>query len=239
MSQQLLWQASHDALTGLVNRREFERRLAELIDTAKSGREHALIYMDLDRFKAVNDTCGHAAGDELLRLVSRRLSERLRNADTIARMGGDEFVVLLDGVTGPDNAALVAQSLIDQFKLPFVLSGGHEVYALTRSGNRAPLAPRHLGNLWTSKQFTNGLGLAAGLRFVSDQFISEDNRFSIDSYVTVDAAVSYRVGRFRAAVNLKNLTGTEYETRGFGNVSAIPARPFEVVGRVELGFGAR
>ena len=114
----------------------------------------------------------------------------------------------------------------------------------TSSWSTAPetaprFAPRHLGNLWTSRQFENGLGLAAGLRFVSSQFISENNQNAIDSYVTVDAAVSYRVGRLRAAVNLKNLTGTEYETRGFGAVSAIPARPFEVLGRIELLFGAR
>ncbi len=117
--------------------------------------------------------------------------------------------------------------------------GPTDFLVIDRSGNQAPLAPRHIGNLWTSRQFKNGLGLAAGLRFASSQFISEDNRYSIGSYVTVDAALSYRVGRLRAAVNLRNLTGTEYETRGFGSVSAIPARPFEVLGRIELGFGSR
>jgi outer membrane receptor protein involved in Fe transport len=117
--------------------------------------------------------------------------------------------------------------------------GPTDFVVVNRSGNQAPLAPRHIGNLWTSRQFKGGLGLAAGLRFVSSQFIAEDNRFDIDSYVTVDAIVSYRIGRVRAAVNLKNLTGTEYESRGFGAVSAIPARPFEVLGRIEVGFGAR
>lgn len=120
-----------------------------------------------------------------------------------------------------------------------VPTGPTSFVVVDRSGNRSPLAPRHIGNLWTSRQFRNGLGLAAGLRFVSSQFIAEDNDHAIDGYVTVDAAVSYRVGRLRAAVNVKNLTGTEYETRGFGNVSAIPARPFEVLGRIELGFGSR
>jgi TonB-dependent siderophore receptor len=117
--------------------------------------------------------------------------------------------------------------------------GPADFVVVDRSGNRSPLAPRHIGNLWTSRQFTNGLGLAAGLRFVGEQFVSEDNRNAIDGYVTVDAIVSYRFGRVRAAVNLKNLTGTEYESRGFGAVSAIPARPFEVLGRIEVGFGAR
>ncbi|MGZ8228362.1 MAG: EAL domain-containing protein [Burkholderiales bacterium] len=97
MAQQLLWQASHDALTGLVNRREFERRLGELIDTARSqSREHALMFMDLDNFKAVNDTCGHTAGDELLRQLTSVMLSRMRGSDTLARLGGDEFGALLE-----------------------------------------------------------------------------------------------------------------------------------------------
>jgi diguanylate cyclase (GGDEF)-like protein/PAS domain S-box-containing protein len=97
MAQQLLWQASHDALTGLVNRREFERRLAELADLARAqGRQHVLMYMDLDNFKAVNDTCGHVAGDELLRQLTAIMLTRMRGgSDTLARLGGDEFGVLL------------------------------------------------------------------------------------------------------------------------------------------------
>jgi diguanylate cyclase (GGDEF)-like protein/PAS domain S-box-containing protein len=97
MAQQLIWQASHDALTGLVNRREFERRLAELIETARGkGREHALMFMDLDNFKAVNDTCGHSAGDELLRQLTAVMLTRMRGSDTLARLGGDEFGALLE-----------------------------------------------------------------------------------------------------------------------------------------------
>jgi diguanylate cyclase (GGDEF)-like protein/PAS domain S-box-containing protein len=97
MAQQLLWQASHDALTGLVNRREFERRLTELIDTARvQHREHALMFMDMDNFKAVNDTCGHSAGDELLRQLTSVMLSRMRGSDTLARLGGDEFGALLE-----------------------------------------------------------------------------------------------------------------------------------------------
>jgi diguanylate cyclase (GGDEF)-like protein/PAS domain S-box-containing protein len=97
MAQQLIWQASHDALTGLVNRREFERRLTELIETARSqAREHALMFMDLDNFKAVNDTCGHSAGDELLRQLTAVMLTRMRGSDTLARLGGDEFGALLE-----------------------------------------------------------------------------------------------------------------------------------------------
>lgn len=97
MAQQLIWQASHDALTGLVNRREFERRLGELLATAKAeSREHALMFMDLDNFKAVNDTCGHGAGDELLRQLTSVMMARMRGSDTLARLGGDEFGALLE-----------------------------------------------------------------------------------------------------------------------------------------------
>jgi TonB-dependent siderophore receptor len=108
-----------------------------------------------------------------------------------------------------------------------------------RSGNRPGYAPRHLFNLWTSKQFASGFGMAAGARYVGKQFIAEDNRYAVDDYFLLDAALSYRTGRVRASVNLKNLTSAEYETRGFGSASAIPARPFEVLGRVEVLLGAR
>ena len=97
MAQQLTWQASHDPLTGLVNRREFERRLAELLNSARSeNKQHALMYMDLDNFKTVNDTCGHAAGDELPRQLTTVMQARMRGSDTLARVGGDEFGVLLE-----------------------------------------------------------------------------------------------------------------------------------------------
>ena len=111
MAQQLTWQASHDALTGLVNRREFERRLTELIETAKSQhREHALMFMDLDNFKAVNDTCGHSAGDELLRQLTTIMLSRMRGSDTLARLGGDEFGALLESCP-PDQAVRIANAM--------------------------------------------------------------------------------------------------------------------------------
>jgi diguanylate cyclase (GGDEF)-like protein/PAS domain S-box-containing protein len=95
-NKQLSWQASHDPLTGLVNRREFEKCLERAISNAKTFEyEYTLCYMDLDRFKIVNDTCGHLAGDELLRQVSCLLQSRCRKTDTLARLGGDEFGLLL------------------------------------------------------------------------------------------------------------------------------------------------
>jgi len=96
MERQLSYQATHDALTGLPNRREFEARLGEAITLARErGREHLLCYIDLDQFKIVNDTCGHLAGDELLRQISRVIGEALRPHDVFARLGGDEFGVIL------------------------------------------------------------------------------------------------------------------------------------------------
>jgi diguanylate cyclase (GGDEF)-like protein/PAS domain S-box-containing protein len=93
-------QAAHDPLTGLVNRREFERRLERALETAKSQvREHALLYMDLDKFKPVNDSAGHQAGDEVLRGVAALMSRCVRDRDTLARIGGDEFGALLEHCT--------------------------------------------------------------------------------------------------------------------------------------------
>ncbi len=98
MARQMSWQATHDSLTGLVNRREFELQLQQLIEIAKQeNKNNALLYLDLDQFKVVNDTCGHTAGDELLRQVTLIISDNTRQADTLARLGGDEFGVLLRG----------------------------------------------------------------------------------------------------------------------------------------------
>ena len=99
----LIYQASHDALTGLINRREFEQRLERAVLSAQQqGREHVLCYMDLDQFKVINDTCGHAAGDELLRQLALLLKGSLRERDTLARLGGDEFALLLENCSVAD-----------------------------------------------------------------------------------------------------------------------------------------
>ncbi|MDF0750181.1 EAL domain-containing protein [Marinobacter sp. 71-i] len=90
--------AYYDSLTDLVNRREFERRLVQALeDTHNTGRQHVLLYLDLDQFKIVNDTCGHVAGDHLLKQIAGLLSHQIRSDDTLARLGGDEFGVLLRG----------------------------------------------------------------------------------------------------------------------------------------------
>ncbi|MHA3737394.1 EAL domain-containing protein [Pseudomonas sp. Eth.TT006] len=107
----LSWQATHDALTGLANRREFEYRLEQALhNLARQPGRHALMFLDLDQFKLVNDTCGHAAGDELLRHICALLQSGLREGDTLARLGGDEFGILLENCA-PDAAEKIAESL--------------------------------------------------------------------------------------------------------------------------------
>lgn len=116
LEREISWQAAHDPLTGLANRREFERRLEETLRVAplEDGRNF-LLYIDLDQFKVVNDTCGHAAGDELLRQVAVLLQDRVRTRDTLARLGGDEFGVLLDGCPG-HKATQIAEMMVEAIR---------------------------------------------------------------------------------------------------------------------------
>jgi len=112
LTRQMTYQASHDPLTGLVNRREFERRLQEAMDSAQTGNVgHALCFLDLDRFKTVNDTCGHTAGDNMLREVATLIKEAVRDSDTAGRIGGDEFALLLVGCP-LDKARQIADDVV-------------------------------------------------------------------------------------------------------------------------------
>ena len=111
LARQMSYQATHDALTGLVNRREFERRLEEAIESGHRGDgQHVLCYLDLDRFKIVNDTSGHLAGDSMLREVAKLLRDAVRDSDTVGRLGGDEFGTLLVGCP-LDKARQIADDL--------------------------------------------------------------------------------------------------------------------------------
>jgi diguanylate cyclase (GGDEF)-like protein/PAS domain S-box-containing protein len=112
LSQQLSHDASHDPLTGLKNRREFEVRLQHALElTHATGTTHAVCFMDLDRFKVVNDTCGHVAGDELLRQLGQLVQGKVRSADVVARLGGDEFAILLQNCSLND-ALQVANNVL-------------------------------------------------------------------------------------------------------------------------------
>ncbi|MDJ0940185.1 MAG: EAL domain-containing protein [Woeseiaceae bacterium] len=112
LTRKMSYQATHDPLTGLINRREFERRLDEAMDSAHAEEAvHMLFYMDLDRFKAVNDSCGHLAGDNMLREVAALIKEQVRDSDFVGRLGGDEFGALLIGCP-IDKARQIASDII-------------------------------------------------------------------------------------------------------------------------------
>ena len=111
--KRVLWQSTHDHLTGLVNRQEMESRLGKSLAAAKDkGILSTFMFVDLDQFKIVNDTCGHLAGDELLRRITQQIIEQLRSRDTLARLGGDEFGILLENCA-PENAYCVATKIRD------------------------------------------------------------------------------------------------------------------------------
>jgi diguanylate cyclase (GGDEF)-like protein/PAS domain S-box-containing protein len=112
MARQMGWAATHDALTGLYNRSEFERRLKILIEHTTTGKHHVLLYIDLDQFKVVNDTCGHAAGDQMLCQIAALMLTRMRESDTLARLGGDEFGVLLENCPS-DKSRQIAEGILE------------------------------------------------------------------------------------------------------------------------------
>ena len=135
MEKQLLHDAFHDALTGLANRALFLDRIGKALE--RSGRDTArhcaVLFLDLDRFKTINDSMGHAVGDQLLVEVSRRLEQYVRPGDTVARFGGDEFAILLEDVTEPNDATRTAERLCAALEAPFAVAG-QEIMTSTSIG---------------------------------------------------------------------------------------------------------
>jgi diguanylate cyclase (GGDEF)-like protein/PAS domain S-box-containing protein len=126
--------AYHDPLTGLPNRLLYRDRLIMAITRAKRHQQHlAIIMMDLDKFKDINDTLGHYMGDRLLQGVGERLTGLLRKVDTVARVGGDEFLLLLPEIKKIEDTARIAQKIIDAFQKPFLIDG-HEIHITTSIG---------------------------------------------------------------------------------------------------------
>lgn len=120
--------ANYDVVTGLPNRTCFEERLGQAVNSAEREQQHlAVMFLDLDHFKNVNDTVGHAEGDQLLREVAQRLMDCVRKSDTVARLGGDEFTLTLLNIAHPEVATDVANSILETIKKPF-LAGGREFY---------------------------------------------------------------------------------------------------------------
>ena len=133
--QQLLHDAMHDALTGLPNWALFMDRLGISIAQSKRREEHmfAVLFLDLDRFKNVNDSLGHSLGDKLLVAIARRLRKMMRPGDTVARLGGDEFAVLVNAVEAPSDATRISERIHDELSRPFDLEG-HEVFTTASIG---------------------------------------------------------------------------------------------------------
>jgi len=122
--EQLAHQAQHDALTGLPNRVLFDSLLRQILkEEQRSHQQTAVVFMDLDRFKEINDTLGHPTGDLLLQEASRRLRSCIRDSDVLARMGGDEFTLILLDVTGINDVAYIAEKIIRSLNKPFCLQG--------------------------------------------------------------------------------------------------------------------
>ncbi len=135
MEEALVHDASHDTLTMLPNRAYFMERLSQALARMRRWRSYkfAVLFLDLDRFKTVNDTLGHNVGDELLIATAQRVQSCLRGGDTVARLGGDEFVVLLEDIEGSSRATVIANRILRELSTPFAV-GGHEVFTSSSIG---------------------------------------------------------------------------------------------------------
>ncbi len=132
MKEEIKHMAYYDDITGLPNRRLFTSLLSlEIARSQRHGKKIALLFLDLDRFKVINDTLGHEAGDELLKAVADRLKATVRATDTVARLGGDEFTIILSSVVQAEDAAAIAQKIVDSFHMTFVIAGNE--YHMTTS----------------------------------------------------------------------------------------------------------
>lgn len=191
LSQQMAYQASHDALTELINRGEFERRLiAALDDAIENGHEHVLCYLDLDQFKVVNDTCGHSAGDQLLKQIAHRLQLAVRSTDVLARLGGDEFGLLLMDCDVPRALELVgaAGKVIKDHRF----SSGGKIFQIGASAGLVAIT-RHSGTL------TDVLSAADSACYVA----KDHGRNRVHVFEADDAAVAQRQGQMQWIQRLK------------------------------------
>jgi len=184
MEREMTYLASHDALTGLLNRREFEIRLKRAIRSARGERRHALLYLDLDQFKVVNDTCGHLAGDEMLRQMTALLRSRVRRSDLLARLGGDEFGVLLEDCP-PPQARQIAEQMRRTVR-EFRFSWRGQVFEAGVSIGLVPITA-------DSGDLSHVLAAADAACYVA----KDGGRNRVHEYETDDTAVSERYGEMQ------------------------------------------
>lgn len=190
LARKLSWQANHDVLTGLPNRRAFESALQNLLDSARlDAKQHGLLYIDLDQFKLVNDTSGHAAGDELLRQLATVLQAEIRHSDMLARLGGDEFGVLLEGCS-PEQSRRIAEQLREAIER-FRFLHGDKVFTV--------LGSIGLVNIQTDSQDLPGL-LSAADR--ACYMAKEKGRNRVWVHQSDDLELSRRHGEMQQATRL-------------------------------------
>jgi len=200
LSQEMTYRASHDALTGLLNRTEFEARLQRTLDSSRhDGSEHALLFIDLDQFKLVNDACGHTVGDKLLQRVAKLLEGTVRSRDSLARLGGDEFAVLLWHCS-VKQARRVAQNICDQMDEARFM---HEERRF-RIGASVGLVP--ISRRWTNteeiKQAADAACYAA----------KEEGRNRVHEWFDTDAAMQARHGEVQWTSRIERaLDNDEFE----------------------------
>lgn len=197
LQAKLTFQAVHDALTGLINRREFERRLDQLIIAARTDKtEHLICYLDLDQFKLVNDTCGHRAGDALLRQLSQELKPILRQNDTFARLGGDEFGILL-GNCPVERGRLIAEQLrqtVKDFRFPWE----GQVFSVGVSIGLVPFGP-------DCESLDELLSLADAACYAA----KDAGRNRVHLYEPDDSELSHRKGQMQWAANIQQAIDTD------------------------------
>ena len=191
LSDEMSYRASHDTLTGLVNRAEFETRLRRTLGTARQDHsEHALLYIDLDQFKLVNDACGHSVGDQLLQQVAKLLAEVVRSRDTLARLGGDEFGVILEHCSA-DQAGRVAQQICDRMEAFRFLHDGRRF----RIGTSIGLVP--IDARWDST------AAAMQAADASCYAAKEEGRNRVHAWFDTDKAMRARHGELQWAARLE------------------------------------
>lgn len=209
IQQRIQHLAYHDGLTGLPNRGLLQDRLAHSIARAeRSGRKVAVLFIDLDNFKNINDTLGHDVGDELLRQVSRRLAECLRAGDTIARQGGDEFIVLLDNLEDSRNAAVVAQKILNSLRTAFPLGGTEQhvsgsvgISVYPEDGRDAQTLMK---NADTAMFHGKGVGKNTYQYFTSQMNIAVKRRMTLESALRRAVMQKSFVLHYQPQVNLEN-----------------------------------
>ncbi len=220
MARQMAWQARHDPLTGLINRGEFEVRLELAIESARSGQtQHALCYLDLDQFKIVNDTCGHIAGDELLKQLTAHLQMRVRETDTLARLGGDEFGILLENCP-IDEASETAEMLREVVK-KFRFAWEDKVFEIGASIGVVPITT-------DSGSIVDVLSAADSACYVA----KDHGRNRIHVYQTEDSALTKRHGEMQWVHRVNSALGEDRFRLFFQKVLPLAADEHEQYGEI-------